>query len=126
LSLTTASAASSAFGSARSRRGAGHQLHRLELGAERGLDRVEGLEPGQVRGGRDHFQAGRRGVVVVVHQLQQVEIVVVEEFEVHLRGALGGGVLVAEVVPDGEGRPVDGLPRQRGPHPLDLVHGAPG
>ena len=33
------------------------------------------------------------------------EVVVVEELEVHLRGALGGGVLVAEVIPDGEGRP---------------------
>jgi len=95
----------------------------VELGAERRVRGIEGLEPRQVGRRGDDFHALGHGVIVVVHQLEQVQVVVLEELQVHLGGALGGGVLVAEVVPHAEGRAIHRLARQRGPHPLDLVHG---
>jgi len=45
-------------------------------------------------------------VVIIVHDFQEVEVVVVVKLQVGLGRALGRGVLVPEVIPDGKRRPV--------------------
>src|SRR4051794_31534648 len=83
----------------------------LELPPEGVLDAVEHLKSVEVLDAGEHARAVKRArVAVVVHDLQEVEVVGLQVAEVGPDRFRAGDGVGAEVVPEGDGRPVRRLP----------------
>src|SRR5262249_34099755 len=98
----------------------------FELPAEGVLVALQWLKPVEVRGAGDDARGrGRPRVAVVVHDLEEVQVVGLDVLDVGSDSPRAGDGLGTEVIQEGEGRRVRLPARQHRIDTLDLVHGEP-